>query len=102
MAIVLTDYLAHAIRAIFFGAAFSVFLIIRSLIMLDLMGRDHIVDLFGILNLFMGLGVFVVPLGSGALVEKFGDFKAGFWCNAVLQMVGALFLVAATLVRKRG
>ena len=51
---------------------------IQSIVYQDMMGRDDLPSVYGIFNFLVGIGIVIVPIITGSLVDHFGTYKARF------------------------
>ena len=53
----------------------------------DMMGRNHLPSVYGMFNFVMGIGILIIPVITGSLVDYFKTFKAPFLFFAVSQVI---------------
>ena len=52
----------------------------------DMMGRDDLPSVYGIFNFLVGIGIMIMPLISGSLIDYYGTNKAPFRFFAAVQV----------------
>lgn len=86
--------------AVLFGCGIAVFVSLRSIIVVELLGIDKLTNSFGLLILCQGLSTFIGSPIAGALFDATGNYLASFYlAGAVILLSGLICLPLRRLSR---
>ncbi|XP_005099534.1 monocarboxylate transporter 10-like [Aplysia californica] len=90
----------------FYGIVTGAFISQKAVIIVDILGKEHMSSSFGILLLFQGIGTCVGPPLSGAFRDMFGSFDEAFYLGGGLMVVAGCLMVVGNcflhFARRRG
>ncbi|XP_005112301.1 monocarboxylate transporter 12 [Aplysia californica] len=69
----------------------------KSVIVVDILGIEHMASSFGILICFQGLGTMMGPPLSGALKDHFGSYDEAFYLGGGCMILASLLMVASNV-----
>ncbi|XP_071095527.1 monocarboxylate transporter 12-like [Haliotis cracherodii] len=76
-----------------FGLGIAVFVSLRSIIMVELMGLERLTSAFGLVIMFQGMSSYIGAPIAGAIADTFGSYNAAFYLSgATLAMSGIICL----------
>ncbi|XP_045207405.1 monocarboxylate transporter 13-like isoform X3 [Mercenaria mercenaria] len=76
--------------AVLFGCGIAVFVSLRSIIVVELLGIDKLTNSFGLLILCQGLSTFIGSPIAGALFDATGNYLASFYLAGVVICLSGL------------
>ncbi|ELT97508.1 hypothetical protein CAPTEDRAFT_171008 [Capitella teleta] len=94
------NYAMLAIYSAVFGVGIAVFVSLRSIIMVDLMGLGRLTNAFGMVTMCQGLSAFIGAPIAGALYGIMGDYSLSFYMAGIsLFLAGAINIPLRRLAR---
>ncbi|XP_046580867.1 LOW QUALITY PROTEIN: monocarboxylate transporter 12-like [Haliotis rubra] len=76
-----------------FGLGIAVFVSLRSIIMVELMGLEKLTSAFGLVIMFQGMSSYIGAPIAGAIADTFGSYNAAFYVSgSTLAMAGVICL----------
>ena len=60
---------------------------LHSVFIQDMMGRKHLPSVYGIFNFIMGVGILIIPVITGSLVDYCNTYKVPFFFFAGSQVI---------------
>ncbi|KAG4067169.1 hypothetical protein HA402_000160 [Bradysia odoriphaga] len=100
LSIFCTDFTSLAIYSAVFGFTIGAYVGLTSVILVDLLGLDHLTNAFGLLLLFQGIASLVGPPVAGTLFDKFGSYSPGFVLAGVMITASGAMLFAIPCMRR--
>ncbi|CAG5134292.1 unnamed protein product [Candidula unifasciata] len=85
-----TYYYLLAIYAAIFGSAIAVFVSLRSIIMVELMGLEKLTTAFGFVIMCQGMSSLLGPPVAGAISDYTGNYNAAFYLAGVSLTLSGL------------
>lgn len=95
------SYAMLCVYAAGFGFCIAVFVSLRSVLLVELLGLDLLTKSFGILILFQGIATMVGAPIAGKLLDTTGSVKGCFIMAGVLLMVSGLLGIPLKCLKKR-
>ncbi|KAL4229058.1 hypothetical protein ACF0H5_012096 [Mactra antiquata] len=93
-------YPLYILYAVLFGFGIAVFVSLRSIIIVELLGIDKLTNSFGLLILCQGLSTFIGSPIAGALFDLTGNYMASFYlAGSVICISGLICLPLRRLSR---
>ncbi|KAL8580964.1 hypothetical protein ACOMHN_017531 [Nucella lapillus] len=87
----LTDYYLMIGYSMLFGACIGVFVVLQLMVLIELLGFDHLTNAFGVVNVYHGVGTFVGPPLAGFIADATGGLNSAFYA------IGAAFTLAGLI-----
>ncbi|KAI8780177.1 monocarboxylate transporter 13 [Biomphalaria glabrata] len=84
------EYYLLAIYSCIFGAAIAVFVSLRSIIMVELMGIEKLTTAFGFVIMCQGMSSFVGAPIAGAISDATGNYNASFYLAGITLTLSGL------------
>ncbi|KAJ6637586.1 Monocarboxylate transporter 5 [Pseudolycoriella hygida] len=100
LSIFCTTFTSLAIFSAVFGFTIGAYVGLTSVILVDLLGLDHLTNAFGLLLLFQGIASLVGPPAAGTLFDKFGSYNPGFILAGVMITASGAMLFAIPCMQK--
>ncbi|KAL0274281.1 UNVERIFIED_CONTAM: hypothetical protein PYX00_006747 [Menopon gallinae] len=88
------DFYSFALYGTVFGFTIGAYVGLTSVILVDLLGLDHLTNAFGLLLLFQGIASFVGPPIAGWLYDAFETYDPGFAVAGTMIALSGLMLFA--------
>lgn len=90
---VCTNYWSMCLASMIFGMCIAVFVSLRSIIMVDLIGLDRLTNAFGLVTMCQGFSSFIGAPAAGALYDATKTYTASFvLAGATLTLAGIICL----------
>lgn len=89
-----------AVYSAVFGFTIGAYVGLTSVILVDLLGLNHLTNAFGLLLLFQGIASLVGPPAAGTLFDKFGSYAPGFILAGVMITASGAMLFAIPCMRR--
>ncbi len=99
LSIFCTTFTSLAIYSAVFGFTIGAYVGLTSVILVDLLGLDHLTNAFGLLLLFQGIASLVGPPVAGTLFDNFGSYAPGFVLAGVMITASGAMLFAIPCMR---
>ncbi|XP_074652260.1 monocarboxylate transporter 12-like isoform X4 [Tubulanus polymorphus] len=96
-----SSYAAFAACAALFGLAMSAYVSLRSIIVVDLLGLEHLTHGLGLVIMFQGLANMVVPSISGAILDMTGSYTALFMLSGFFYFLSAFAILPVKFIKTR-
>ncbi|XP_041373533.1 monocarboxylate transporter 12-like [Gigantopelta aegis] len=77
-----------AAYTVVFGLSVAVFVSLRSIIMVELMGLDKLTNAFGLVIMCQGISSFIGAPLAGTIADSFGNYNAAFYLAGATFVVG--------------
>lgn len=100
LSIFCTTFTSLAIYSAVFGFTIGAYVGLTSVILVDLLGLDHLTNAFGLLLLFQGIASLVGPPAAGTLFDKFGSYNPGFVLAGVMITASGAMLFAIPFMQR--
>ncbi|KAK3746745.1 hypothetical protein RRG08_059576 [Elysia crispata] len=78
-----SSYGQLAVYSSIFGLAVAVFVSLRSIIMVELMGLDRLTSAFGLVIMCQGISAFLGAPIAGSLSDTYGNYNAAFYLAGI-------------------
>ncbi|OWF52603.1 Monocarboxylate transporter 14 [Mizuhopecten yessoensis] len=78
----------------FYGLTVGTYISQKSVVIVDILGVKNLVNSFGILIFFQGIGMFLGPPIAGIMKDINGHFNDGFYLGGACMIFGGLILTA--------
>lgn len=87
--------------AALYGGCMGVYISLKTVILVDLIGFERITDAFGIMLLIQSVGFVIGPPIVGKLYDIYGIYKPGFYFSGAMIAASALILFLIPIIQKR-
>lgn len=85
----------------FMEGFFTAFVILRTIVLVDLLGLDKLTSAFGLLALFEGTGALLGPFIAGAIYTATDGYKIPFFVAGGFLVFASLLGVCAQILHRR-
>uniref|UniRef100_A0A8W8IN66 Monocarboxylate transporter 13 n=1 Tax=Magallana gigas TaxID=29159 RepID=A0A8W8IN66_MAGGI len=83
-----------------FGASMGVYVVLNSVVLVDLLGLAKLTNAFGLLLMFQGLATFIGPPIAGWLYDGTGSYDISFYVAGTMVAISGAMLYFLPLVQK--
>lgn len=95
-------YILLAIYSCIFGASIAVFVSLRPILMIELIGLESLIKTFGLVTFFQGLSSFIGAPIAGILFDITGNYTVSFYvAGACLSMAGVICIPLKYIAKRR-
>ncbi|XP_076457514.1 monocarboxylate transporter 5-like [Babylonia areolata] len=88
-----SDYPVFAVYAYIFGTSIAVFVSLRSIIMVELMGLQKLTNAFGLVIMFQGISTFIGAPIAGMLSDLTGDYNISFYVAGMFLALSGVICI---------
>lgn len=93
------SYAANIAACLIFGLIVAAYILLTSIILVELFGLDNLTNSFGLLSLCRGAACMVGPPLAGTLYDKIGSYDWPFFMSGVMMIVSGVMSFFVTRVR---
>ena len=94
------DLYEHFIVMVAFCGFFMTFFMLRSVVLVELVGLDNLTSAYGLISLFDGIGTIIGAPISGFLGDSVGRFDVAFYIASGFFILSSLFGLAAQILHR--
>lgn len=91
------SFVSFLIICCVFGFFTGIYISQRLMILVDILGIQHLANSLGILNCFQSGGTLLGPPLSGAVKDHFGTYAGAFYLSGVLMVAAGVLMFASSL-----
>ncbi|XP_076277713.1 monocarboxylate transporter 5-like isoform X1 [Lasioglossum baleicum] len=96
-----TSFATFAIYSSVFGFTSGAYVGLTSVLLVDLLGLQHLTNAFGLLLLFQGFASLLGPPIAGCLYDELKSYDPGFYTAGAMITVSGLILFFIPLIQKK-